>query len=352
MTVRPYQPPDRRSRGGPRQALTTRAPWLAPLLASGRTLATLALMSVPLPANLALTAAALITATRGRPPRATGPAARTVLINGGKMTKALTLARAFSRAGHRVVLVESGRYRHTGHRYSRAVDRFYTVPDPGAPDYAQALQRIVDREKVDFSLPVSSPVGSRYDAGAKKVLEPACEVFSLDSDLVDILDDKHRFAELALSLGLPVARSYRMTCAEQIHDIDLTTSTHGYLLKSISYDPAGRLQMLRLTGRDPDRETALVARLSISEQQPWVLQEFFAGQEFCTHSTVRNGHVQVYACSRSSAAQLNHAMADVPEIEQWVRRFAARLQLSGQIAFDFIRTPDGRVLPAARGVPR
>ena len=286
--------------------------------------------------------AALVTATRGRPPRENGRVVRTVLINGGKMTKALTLARAFSRAGHRVVLVESGRYR-TGHRYSRTVDRFYTVPEPAAPDYTQALQRIIDHEKVDLYLPVSSPAGSRYDARAKKALEPACEVFSLDADLVDILDDKHLFAELARSLGLPVARSYRITCAEQIQDIDLSTSTHGYLLKSISYDPAGRLQMLRLTGRDPDRETALVARLSISEQQPWVLQEFLVGQEFCTHSTVRNGHVQVYACSRSSAAQLNYAMVDVPEIEQWVRRFAARLQITGQVAFDFIRTPDGQV---------
>ena len=48
---------------------------------------------------------------------------RTVLVSGGKMTKALQLARSFHRAGHRVVLVESRKYRFTGHRFSRAVDR-------------------------------------------------------------------------------------------------------------------------------------------------------------------------------------------------------------------------------------
>ena len=59
------------------------------------------------------------------------------------MTKALHLARAFHRAGHRVILVEGEKYRLTGHRFSRAVDRFYTVPPSGDPGYASALVDIV-----------------------------------------------------------------------------------------------------------------------------------------------------------------------------------------------------------------
>ncbi len=55
---------------------------------------------------------------------------RTVLVSGGKMTKALVLARLFHAAGHRVVMVETARYRLTGHRFSRAVDAFHVVPDP------------------------------------------------------------------------------------------------------------------------------------------------------------------------------------------------------------------------------
>lgn len=324
------------------------APGLQPLLTTCRSLATLALLSVPLPASLAVTAAALASGRLARrppavPARSAAEGARTVLISGGKMTKALTLARCFSRAGHRVVLVESARYRLTGHRFSRAVDRFYTVPEPTHPDYGPAIERIARHEGVDLYLPVSSPVASRYDARTKDLLEPVCEVFSLDPDLVELLDDKHRFAELATSLGLPVAASHRITRAEQIQDVDLTASAHGYLLKSIGYDPAGRLDPVRLTGHDPIHEAALVRDLPISEDQPWVLQDFLVGEEFCTHSTVRGGHVQVYACCPSSAVQLNYAMADVPQIEMWVRRFAERLQITGQVAFDFIRTDDGTV---------
>ena len=57
------------------------------------------------------------------------------------MTKALALARSFHRAGHRVILVESARYRLSGHRFSRAVDRFYTVPTPDAPGYCRGAAR-------------------------------------------------------------------------------------------------------------------------------------------------------------------------------------------------------------------
>lgn len=308
-----------------------------------RTLSTLALLSVPLPVTVLLTAAALARPGAAAPVGPAGGRALTVLISGGKMTKALALARIFSQAGHRVVLVESGKYRRTGHQFSRAVDRFYVVPDPAAPDYARELLRIVQREGVDVFVPVSSPVASVYDALTRTVLEPACEVFAADAALVEVLDDKHRFTELAATLGLTVPVSHRITSAAQLRDIDLSASEHGYLLKSISYDPAGRLEPVRLTGRDPAAEDALVRGLLISEQRPWVLQEFLVGQEDCTHATVRDGRVQVYACCPSSAAQLRYAMVDVPEIEQWVRRFAGELHITGQVAFDFIRTSTGRV---------
>ncbi len=322
--------------------MTVRAVVAAETLSTAaRTIGMLALLAVPLPATVALTWTALVTGSR--PPRTLpSPDPRTVLISGGKMTKALALARAFSSAGHRVVLVESARYR-TAHRYSRSVDRFYPVPEPTDPNYADALHRIVRQEGVDMYLPVSSPLGSRYDARTKGLLGPGCEVFSADPDLVEVLDDKHRFAELATSLGLPVAQTHRITHPGQIDDIDRTGSAQGYLLKSIGYDPVGRTDPVRLTGRDPETEAALVRTLTISEQHPWVMQEFLVGQEYCTHSTVRAGRVQVYACCPSSPAQLNYSMVDVPEIEHWVRHFCERLGLTGQVAFDFIRTADGGV---------
>jgi hypothetical protein len=53
-----------------------------------------------------------------------------ILLTGGKMTKALQLARSFHAAGDRVVLVETEKYWLTGHQFSKAVDCFYTLPAP------------------------------------------------------------------------------------------------------------------------------------------------------------------------------------------------------------------------------
>ncbi|MDA0169471.1 hypothetical protein OJ998_10270 [Solirubrobacter taibaiensis] len=304
-----------------------------------KTVATLALLLVTLPLNLALTAVALLRSLVIRPPRAVAADPKTILISGGKMTKALALARSFHRAGHRVVLVEARKYRLTGHRFSRAVDRFYTVPEPMHPGYVAALVEIVRREAVDVYVPVCSPVASQYDAHAAAALP--CEVVHVDPATARQLDDKHAFAVAATALGLPVPDTHRITDPQQVIDFDFGARPRPYILKSIAYDPVRRLDLTRLPRATPAETAAFARALPISEDNPWILQEFVTGQEYCTHSTVRDGHVQLHCCCESSAFQINYAMVEQPEIEAWVRRFVAAHELTGQVSFDFIRSDTG-----------
>jgi predicted ATP-grasp superfamily ATP-dependent carboligase len=322
--------------------------------ASGRAVAksagALALLSCALPFNLALTGAALVRSrfVAARQPERLAPsphpgAARTVLISGGKMTKALALARAFHRAGHRVVLVESAAYRLTGHRFSRAVDSFHVVPKPGAPGYALALLAIVEREGVDIYVPVCSPAASIPDARAEEVLAGHCEVFHADAETVERLDDKERFAALAASLGLPVPDSHRITSPDQVRAFEAPAAGRGYVLKSIPYDPVHRLDMTQLPLAGADETEAFLADRKISDETPWILQEFIAGQEYCTHATARDGVLALHCCCESSAFQVNYETVDKPAIEAWVRRFVGAIGLTGQVSFDFIEAPDGAV---------
>lgn len=195
----------------------TRAGLSAEVFTAARTVGVLALLTAAFPVNLTVTGVALLRTLIAPPRRPTAAAhPRTVMISGGKMTKALQLARSFHAAGHRVVLVETQKYRLTGHRFSRAVDRFCIVPESGADDYAAALLRIVEDEAVDLYVPVCSPVASHYDALAKQALSGHCEVLHLDVDLLDLLDDKHAFSELAASVGCDVPESYRITAPDQV----------------------------------------------------------------------------------------------------------------------------------------
>jgi predicted ATP-grasp superfamily ATP-dependent carboligase len=259
------------------------------------------------------------------------------------MTKALQLARSFHAAGHRVILVESRKYRRTGHQFSRAVDRFYPVPEPAAAGYVDALLDIVHREGVDVYVPVCSPAASYHDARAKAELSRYCEVLHADPETVRGLDDKYQFSVTARSLGLLTPDTYLVTTPEQVLELGFPEAGRPYILKSIPYDPVERLDLTELPRPTPAQTADFVAAKPISADKPWIVQSFVRGQEYCTHSTVREGQVQLHCCCRSSAFQVNYESVDKPEIEAWVRRFVGALNLTGQVSFDFIEADDGRV---------
>jgi predicted ATP-grasp superfamily ATP-dependent carboligase len=319
-----------------------------------KTIATLTLLLLVLPLNITLTTIALIRSTLFRPfqsrTAATNP--QTILISGGKMTKALQLARSFHQAGHRVILIETHKYWLTGHRYSWAVDRFYTVPDPRSSEYPQALLEIVKQEGVNVYVPVCSPVASYYDAEVQTVLAPYCTVMHVDVEMLQRLDDKYEFATDAQALGLRVPKSYKITHPQQVIDFDFTNEQRKYIIKSIPYDSIRRLDLTKLPCATLAETAAFVKSLPISESKPWVMQEFISGQEYCTHSTVRNGHLQLHCCCESSAFQVNYQQIDRPDIEAWIRTFAGSLKLTGQVSLDFMQADDDGEIYAIECNPR
>jgi hypothetical protein len=216
------------------------------------------------------------------------------------------------------------------------------VPEAHEPGYAEALLRVVHREHVDVFVPVSSPAASVPDARARKLLDGVCEVLHGDADTVEMLDDKASFAQAAAARGLRVPDSHRITDPSQVIDFDFPPG-RTYILKRVAYNPVGRLDLTPLSAATPDRNAAFARSLPISPNDPWILQEFIDGQEYCTHSTVRDGRLQVYGCCLSSACQVNYAHIDHAEIRRWVEHFVSALRLTGQVSFDFIESPDGQV---------
>jgi hypothetical protein len=312
-------------------------------------LGTLALLLLMLPLNLVLVLTALLwhgltTAVRERPAANANADSKSVLLTGGKMTKALQLARSFKAAGHRVFLVETPKYWLSGHRFSNAVDGFFTVPVPqDDPDgYARALLAIVERERIDAFVPVSSPIASYYDGLAKPLLALRCDVIHCDAETTRLLDSKYSFCRKAHELGLSAPKVFLITDPQQVLDFDFEQDGSQYLLKSITYDSVTRLDMTRLPFDGMER---FVQGLPISEDRPWVMQEFITGQEYCTHSTVRDGVIRLHCCSRSSPFQVNYDQVENPAIDQWVRTFVQGMGLTGQVSIDFIQAADGSVYP-------
>ncbi|BCL38697.1 ATP-grasp domain-containing protein [Nostoc sp. MS1] len=321
---------------------TQSIPWQTRVAAILQNIGTLALLLLALPINATIV---FISWLIFRPKSVKAANPQNILISGGKMTKALQLARSFHAAGHRVVLLETHKYWLTGHRFSRSVDKFYTVPAPqeNPQAYIQALVDIVKRENIDIYVPVTSPVGSYYDSLAKPELSRYCEVFHFDADITQMLDDKFALVEKARSLGLSIPKSFKITSPEQVINFDFSGESRKYILKSIPYDSVRRLDLTKLPCATPEETAAFVRSLPISPEKPWIMQEFIPGKEFCTHSTVRDGELRLHCCCESSAFQVNYENVDNPQIQEWVQRFVKELKLTGQISFDFIQAEDGTV---------
>ncbi|MEH2303256.1 MAG: ATP-grasp domain-containing protein [Nostoc sp.] len=316
------------------------------IVALFKTLATLALLLIALPINGFVVLLSLLWGIVRRlftkkPGFAAHP--QNILVSGGKMTKALQLARSFHAAGHRVILIEGHKYWLSGHRFSNAVSRFYTVPTPqDDPEaYTQALLEIVKQENIDVYVPVSSPVASYYDSLAKSALSEYCEVFHFDADITKMLDDKFAFTDQARSLGLSVPKSFKIIDPEQVINFDFSKETRKYILKSISYDSVRRLNLTKLPCDTPEETAAFVKSLPINPEKPWIMQEFIPGKELCTHSTVRDGELRLHCCSNSSAFQINYENVENPQIREWVQHFVKSLGLTGQVSLDIIQAEDG-----------
>ncbi len=308
-----------------------------------KTLGTLTLLLLALPLNTSLVLVALLLKSL-RPQNVTTEQPKNILISGGKMTKALQLARSFHEQGHRVILLEAHKYWLTGHRFSSAVNKFYTVgaPEKDPEGYIQSLVDIVEKENIDVYVPVCSPVASYYDSLAKKAL-PQCEVIHCDPEMTQMLDDKYAFAQTAQSFGLSVPKSFKITDPEQVINFDFSQEKRKYILKSIPYDSVRRLDLTRLPCDTPEATAAFVRSLPISSEKPWIMQEFIPGTEYCTHSTVRNGVITLHCCCESSAFQVNYENVDNPKIFEWVSRFVKELGITGQVSFDFIEAEDGNI---------
>ena len=171
-------------------------------------------------------------------------------------------------------------------------------------------------------------------------------------DLIERVDDKFQFAKASESLGLLAPKSFLIEDPQQVIDFDFSQETRPYILKSIAYDSVRRLDLTKLPCETPEQTADFVNALPISADRPWVMQEFIAGEEYCTHGTMVDGQLRVHCCCKSSAFQVNYSHVDVAEIEDWVRTFAEGMNLTGQFSLDFIQSYDDGKFYAIECNPR
>lgn len=276
------------------------------------------------------------------------------------MTKGMTILQLLAKhTGHRVIGADTS-YLSPG-RVSRYCDKFIRLPAPDPKDssrYIQAMLDLVAAENVDLWISCSGVLSALEDAQVKQILEKRtkCKAVQFDVETTRTLHEKDLFmAFIRDECDLPIPETVEVRHKQKVLDIllpqlqdnanlapgktsDAKHPRKQYILKPVGVDDAFRADMTLLPysptsatkGSTPEEATRKhINRLPISKTNPWLLQEFIKGQEFCTHSIVVDGKIKAFlACP--SAELLMHYEALPPPEES--RLTAAMLKFTEKVA--------------------
>ncbi|KAF2214435.1 hypothetical protein CERZMDRAFT_110740 [Cercospora zeae-maydis SCOH1-5] len=266
------------------------------------------------------------------------------------MTKALVLARAFHRAGHTVIGADFEPGFACG-RFSTALNKFYTLRKPSSKSsgpYVQSLLDVILKEKVDLWVSCSAVASAVEDGEAKEIVESrtACKAVQFDVATTTMLHEKDKFIERTRELGLTIPETTTITRQSQVENA-LQNAPKGrkYIMKTIAMDDKARGDIMTLLPKDGDpRETSkYLDRLQISPREPWILQQFILGEEFCTHALVINGRVRAFvACPSAELLMHYRALPSDSALSQAMLQFtetyaaAGGEGFTGHLSFDFL----------------
>ncbi|CAM5772763.1 hypothetical protein LMIY3S_03952 [Labrys miyagiensis] len=256
-----------------------------------------------------------------------------LLVTGARAPVAVDIARLLRKAGHRVHVADSGSFDLAG-----AVDgvRPHRLPPARtqAAAFGRAVATLVAREGIDRVIPTCEEV---FYLAAARDQGHDIPLFAPGLAVLRRLHDKHAFIALADDLGLPVPWTRRLESRDEA--MALAREAEDLVFKPVY----SRFGTQTLVGQPPDR-------LAPTRERPWVAQERLRGEELCLYATAREGRLTAFCAYRplyrlGKASSFYFEPAAASDGEALARRIVQALAYDGQIAFDAIRVPDGRLIP-------
>lgn len=260
-----------------------------------------------------------------------------VLILGGRAPVALDHARRFATQGWQVVVADSVSCRLSS--WSRSVHSDARLPSPRRmpAQFIAELNRLIRQHRIDMVVPTCEEVFflSRY----RESLPQACRVACDDFGKLSALHSKWNFLALARQAGGHAPDSALVSDLEQARAwangrpvvLKPEFSRFGVHVRICAQGIANNMPRLPALGR-------------------WVVQAYCEGSEFCSYSIADRGRLVAHALYRP-LHRLNRSSTycfeacQHQEVQNVVARLVAQLEFTGQISFDWIESPEGRMHP-------
>ncbi|KAH7391928.1 hypothetical protein BKA66DRAFT_31766 [Pyrenochaeta sp. MPI-SDFR-AT-0127] len=295
---------------------------------------------------------------------------KTILVTGVSMTKGLTIARNLSQhTPHRIIGADISEL--SPGRWSSANNKYYRLDTPNGDDadpYIDSILSVILKEKVDLWISCSSVVAAVEDGQVVRLAEKQAkeqgkrfEAVQFREDVVEKFHEKDKFIDYIHSLGLTIPESYRCTSPNEALDILMrelhsnsprssrrakTTSRpmgKKFIMKPIGVDDKARNNMTTLLPFSTvEATTKYIRSLKITKSNPFQLQQFINGKEYCTHALVIRGKVKAFTSCPSLELLMHYEpLPPASSLSQEMLKFTERVceeggeSFSGHLSFDF-----------------
>lgn len=280
---------------------------------------------------------------------------KTILVTGVSMTKGLTIARSLSQhAPHRIIGADISAF--SPGRFSNSLSKYYRLDTPHGDDaepYIDSILSVIRNENVDLWISCSSVVAAVEDGQVVRLAQEAAnqkgrkfEAIQFNEDVVEKFHEKDKFIDYIATLNLTIPESHRCTSADDALKVLLRkiNDKKKFLAKPIGVDDRARNAMMTLLPfKSAQETTSYVDSLNISPSNPFQLQQFIPGKEYCTHALVIRGNVKAFTSCPSSELLMHYEpLPAYSTLSQEMLKFTEKVAkaggetFTGHLSFDFL----------------
>jgi predicted ATP-grasp superfamily ATP-dependent carboligase len=263
-----------------------------------------------------------------------------ILITSARLPHAVGMIRKLGEAGHEIYASDT--FRTSPGLHSHYVKKAILTASPtfATHTFVGQVADAVRAHGIDLVIPAFEEVF--YLARHLSDLPHPEKYFCSPFETLARLHDKKTFVDLCQELDLPIARTITVTS-----DAELRSATEQFpeYFGRASFSRGG-VELLTNTG-------SLAGAVELEEvhptpEQPWVIQEFVHGEDFCSYSVAHHGVLAAHDTYRHPLT-IEHAggivfeSVDEPEVVDLSKRIIEHLGYHGNVSFDWMKTGDGRL---------
>ena len=257
-----------------------------------------------------------------------------ILITAGRSPITLELARQLNAQGHQIIVADNGKYYIS--RFSNYIQKGYTLPNPRfhSKQFLQSLKNLINKEKIDYYIPIFEE--GFYVAANINMFDSTCKIFLDDFGKLINLHNKWSFNQLLKQHGFLYPKTKLLTNLAELENL----IDSGYILKK-AYTHAAQDIVYLDTKKD-------IKKITINEKNPWIIQEYIEGKKYCSYSICHAGKVNAFSLypvqySIDKSSCIYYESIEDEAIFNWVTELIQKINYTGQIGFDFIKTAEGKL---------